>query len=407
MSPRQWRWVLAAAIVALAAAGVWVTFGGFGGDDSGSVDVDSDTRSSDVGPDAQASDTGQPSGIAEDRAFEIPLFDPFTTPTLSDIDLPRLAAAVATLDPDAVRPEAGAVESLQDVAEVVRISGGCLIVEYVPLDGRSIAEVRESLAADPEVHAVGAPVLEVWPAQTVSFSNDPESGQQWHLQKMQAKELWDGWPEGARVTVAVIDTGVNADHRDLSHSVVGRQLGDHECHRSDDDGHGTHVAGIIAADVDNGQDVAGIAPEASILPIRVLGDKCRDILTLTSAVDRAIRHGADVVNLSLASLRGGGSQDPMKTMIRIAMMRDIVVVASAGNCGNPNELPRYCGTVANLGFPPGIYPGVVAVAATNKAENKAPFSTASDHVGASSSGGRWLVDGGGCVGLAIGGVVWA
>ncbi len=124
MSPRQWRWVLAAAIVALAAAGVWVTFGGFGGDDSGSVDVDSDTRSSDVGPDAQASDTGQPSGIAEDRAFEIPLFDPFTTPTLSDIDLPRLAAAVATLDPDAACPEAGAVESLQDVAEVVRISGG-------------------------------------------------------------------------------------------------------------------------------------------------------------------------------------------------------------------------------------------------------------------------------------------
>ena len=74
-------------------------------------------------------------------------------------------------------------------------------------------------------------------------------------------------------------------------------------------------------------------------------------------------------------------------MIRIAMMRDIVVVASAGNCGNPNELPSYCGTVANLGFPPGIYPGVVAVAATNKAENKAPFSTASDHVGIAAPGG--------------------
>ena len=385
---------MAVAIVALIAVVAWVAFGGLDEDSGGRAHVDPDTQSSDIDSDAQRGDVDQSSVISEAAALEIPLFDPFTTPALSDIDLERLAAAVATLDADAACPEAVSVESLEEVAEVVRISGGCLIVEYVPLEGRSIAEVRDGLAADPEVHAVGSPVLEVWPAQTGSYSDDPESEQQWHLERMQARELWVGWPQGANVTVAVIDSGVDADHRDLSHGVVGRQLGDYECHRSDDDGHGTHVAGIIAAAVGNDTDVAGIAPDANILPIRVLEGECWDIVTLTLAVDRAIRHEADVVNLSLVWQNQeegfGGRQDPLETVIRVAMMQEIVVVAAAGNCGNPDGLQSYCGDVVDLALAPAIYPGVVAVAATNSVDDRSSFSTASDHVGIAAPGGGIL-----------------
>ncbi len=198
MSPMRWKGTLAVAVVALAVGGLWVGFGGLDGGDSGSADIDAGMQSGDVDADTGRRDADEPAVTSGDLPAEIPLFDPFISPTLSDIDLERLAEATATLDPDSVCPEAVAVDSLQDVAEVVRIAGGCLFVEYVSLDGRTIADVRKSLAADAEVHAVGAPVLEVWPDQTSSYSNDPQSGEQWHLPKMHAKELVGGLAGGSR-----------------------------------------------------------------------------------------------------------------------------------------------------------------------------------------------------------------
>ncbi|MDE0188508.1 MAG: S8 family serine peptidase [bacterium] len=267
-------------------------------------------------------------------------------------------------------------------------------MEYVPLDGRTIDEVRRVLSSDPEVHAVGVPVLEVWPAQAGTESSDPESGRQWHLTRLQASRLWQGWPDGAEVTVAVIDSGVDAEHRDLSHSVVGGSLGDHQCHTSDENGHGTHVAGIISADAGNGFDGAGLAPEARVLPIRVWGGTdCTDIRSMTPAIERAIRTGADVINLSLVWRVGtegtGGDQDPFEAVIRVAMMQDIVVVAAAGNCGNPDYLDTYC-THEDQVAAPAIYPGVITVAATDVNDSHAHFSTASEHVGIAAPGGSGL-----------------
>ena len=396
MSFQQWKWVLAVAIVALAAGVVWVTFGGLDGDDSGSADVGPDTQSSNVDPDTQSSDVDQPAAISADPAPEIPLFDPFTTPTLSDIDLQRLAAAVATLDPDAACPEPVPINSIEDVAEVVRIAGGCLIVEYVPLGGGSVEEVRERLAFDPQVHAVGVPIWEVWPTQADTYSNDPQSEEQWHLPKLKAKELWQGWPEGAEVTVAVIDSGVDGDHGDLQHSVIKNIGSDPACHSKDTDGHGTHVAGIIAAAVDNGYGVAGVAPQAKILPIKMLYGTCNDIKSMTTAVARAIQEGADVINLSVVWRVGkegrGGSDDPFEAAIRSALMRDIVVVASAGNCGNPGFLDSPCQGVVNVVHPPAMYPGIISVAATNSYDDRAHFSTVADHVGIAAPGGSALGD---------------
>ena len=130
-------------------------------------------------------------GSAGDTPGRVPTFDPYTTPTLSDIDLEALGAAVDTLDSDAVCPPTVVPGSLDDIAEVVRISGGCLNVEYVPISGRSIGEVREELADDPEVHAVGRPVTEYF---LDSFPHD-SSHEQWHLEEIEADKLWDGWTD--------------------------------------------------------------------------------------------------------------------------------------------------------------------------------------------------------------------
>ncbi len=202
--------------------------------------------------------------------------------------------------------------------------------------------------------------------------------------------------------VAVIDTGVDGSHRDLRHSVVGTVGNNPACHTQDPDRHGTHVAGIIAAAADNGIDIAGIAPQARILPIRVMGGgdyPCDDITSVADAVARAVQENTDVINMSFSftSPSGSGSyQDPFEAVVRAALMRDIVVVAGAGNCGNPQYLDR-CRAGVNGAEAPATYPGIIAVAATNRGDTRAHFSTSGNHVDIAAPGGSAFGDFGGVV----------
>ena len=338
---------------------------------------------------------------AEPEEMPVPVFDPFTTPTLSDIDLERLGAAVATLDPEADCPATVASGSLDDVAEVVRISGGCLNVEYVVLVGRTVVQVREELADDPEVHAVGLPVTDVFP---VDFHSDEAGMDQWHLEEIGADVLWLGgqtqdgrdvgvWPAGADVVVAVIDTGVDGAHPDLDGNL---DTSVDMCHRTDPDGHGTHVAGIVAAER-NEQDVVGVAPQATILPIR-LSPVGACGFSATAAVDLAIEQGADVINMSLwwgtpdeprqteIDLSG---QDTFEAALRAAMMRDIVPVIAAGNCGIQSNHPSCKDNnvyVPNRVTLPAAYSGVISVASIDDNGKRSDFSTANRHVGIAAPG---------------------
>ena len=168
-------------------------------------------------------DTGSGSGGAPAVGEVVAVFDPFTTPTLSDLDLDRLAVAVTTLDETVDCPPTVAPDSLDDVAEVVRVDGGCLIVEYEPLRGRTVEEVREALSADLSVHAVGVPPRDIYPDQ--SPPTDSWRPSQWFLDAIGIEPLWDMWPSGPGsddVIVAVIDSGVDATHPDL-----GRQRPQH------------------------------------------------------------------------------------------------------------------------------------------------------------------------------------
>lgn len=186
---------------------------------------------------------------------------------------------------------------------------------------------------------LGSLVLAVLPAaplpSALAVDNDPLRAQQWGLDYVHAGAAWrDGTGEG--VVIAVVDSGVDADHPDLRDQITpGIDLvGDGEGTR-DVNGHGTHVAGIAAAASGNGIGISGCAPGAKVMPVQVLdagGAGTAD--TIAAGVRWAAANGAHVVNLSLGEEGLGGhltSGGPLDAAIRYASERGVIVVGAAGN----------------------------------------------------------------------------
>ncbi|MBC9730770.1 type VII secretion-associated serine protease mycosin [Streptomyces sp. TRM68367] len=203
---------------------------------------------------------------------------------------------------------------------------------------------------------------------------------QWALDAMHTREAWQT-TKGAGVTVAVLDTGVDADHPDLVGNVLtgkdlvgfGAEQGDRAWAR-----HGTAMAGIIAGHGHGpgGADgVMGIAPEAKILPVRVIledGDPSRAKArrergnALADGIRWAADHGADVINLSLGDDSASAHPEPAEDeAIQYALKKGVSVVASAGNGGEKGDHISY----------PAAYPGVIAATAVDKFGTRAAFST--------------------------------
>jgi serine protease len=169
---------------------------------------------------------------------------------------------------------------------------------------------------------------------------DPLSGGQWNLQRIGAPAAW-ATATGRGITVAVVDTGVDLDHEDLRAKVVGEVAcldtgGDPaNCAGSGDDrdGHGTHVAGIVGAATGNGRGVAGVAPDARILAVRVLGGPAStgSVADVEAGIRWAWQHGADVINLSLGELLPGNLSGSLEGAVEAAWRQRAVPVVAAGN----------------------------------------------------------------------------
>lgn len=194
----------------------------------------------------------------------------------------------------------------------------------------------------------------------------------WGIHAVRADSAWAA-SRGEGVTVCVVDSGVDRDHPDLRENVIGGEnlvASRGRVDRTDwgdSQGHGTHVAGIIAA-ADNGIGVVGVAPSAKIFAAKVFGRRgTAHISTIAEGVRSCLRHGAQVINMSL-----GGADDSriLSRAIRQALRQGVIVVAAAGNDGKKD----------NVDFP-GRLPGVIAVGAVDENFELAKFSDRGPEVG--------------------------
>ena len=172
-------------------------------------------------------------------------------------------------------------------------------------------------------------------------TGDPLAPAQWGLAQIKAPGAWARGARGAGVTIAVLDTGADLSHPDLQGKLEGGtdyvKEGDGCAGPQDENGHGTHVAGIAAANTGNGIGVAGVAPDAKVMPVRVLDHEGAE--PREGAVYEAIRwaadNGADVINLSLADLPLQGTLDgtsaDAEASVNHAWSKGAVVVAAASN----------------------------------------------------------------------------
>jgi thermitase len=181
-----------------------------------------------------------------------------------------------------------------------------------------------------------------------------------------AVEAWS-ITKGRDTRVAIIDSGVANDHEDISEKVVARINFSDAATGDDKYGHGTHVAGIVAAIAGNGKGVAGVCPECTILDAKVLNDNgSGSTSAIAKGIDWAVNNGARVINMSLGMRV---SSRTLEAAVNNAWNRGVVLVAAAGNAGTPAQIY------------PGAYSNVIAVAATDNNDDKASFS---------SYGSKWV-----------------
>ncbi len=192
---------------------------------------------------------------------------------------------------------------------------------------------------------------------------------------VQAPQAWSILPDVQReVVVAVIDTGINAAHPEFTDRLVaGYDYVNFDETPDDDHGHGTHVAGIVAAGA-NGVGHAGICPTCKIMPIKVLNSSNQGTWSVVArGIVYAMEHGANVINLSLGAASGS---ETVRLAIEEAQAAGIVVVAAAGN--NASSAPYF----------PAAYPGVIGVSATDNQDRIWQLSNYGENIDLAAPGYR-------------------
>ncbi len=212
-----------------------------------------------------------------------------------------------------------------------------------------VDEVINALASRPDVLYVERDGI----MKGTFVPNDPDySTRQYAPQTMNMETAWNYTTGSGNVIIAVVDSGVSLDHPEFAGRVLpGYDFVNNDNDPSDDQGHGTHVAGIAAAGLNNGIGMAGICGNCKILPVKVLNNYNTGLWSdVAAGITYAADHGAKVINLSL-----GGTSDSQAVhdAVRYATEKGALVVAAAGNDGS-NEL-----------FYPAAYTETVAVAATD------------------------------------------
>lgn len=185
-----------------------------------------------------------------------------------------------------------------------------------------------------------------------TIPNDLHFNKQWAVKKTELDKAWDLGKGGPEIVVAVLDTGVDLGHPDLKENLIpGYDFINDDPEPMDDNGHGTLVAGVIAAKGENGEGIAGVSWYSKIMPIKITNKEgIGDYFTLAQGIIYAVDNGVKIINLSIG---GYAYSELLKEAVDYALNKGSILVAGVGD-ENTNT-PVY----------PAYYEGVIGVAATD------------------------------------------
>ena len=185
---------------------------------------------------------------------------------------------------------------------------------------------------------------------SIASVNDPYTYLQWHMDTMQVTQMGSAG-QGSLITVAVLDTGVSMLGEDTPiHVMEGYDYTENDSDPSDFHGHGTHVSGTIAQATDNNIGVRGVAPDCTIMPVKVLDDDgFGNSHGIANGITYAVDRGANVINMSLVATQSTSIES---SAVAYALSNGVTIIASTGNEGETNNV-----------YFPAAYEGVIAVGA--------------------------------------------
>jgi len=237
---------------------------------------------------------------------------------------------------------------------LIRACGGTVRYEYeiIPVIACSLPEIPDALKNDPRIAYVELD-------GRVRVLDEL----QWGVDRIDAEKVHP-YNKGTGVRVAVIDTGIDYNHPDLDANVAGgASFVDYTTDYMDDHGHGTHVAGIIAAEA-NGVGVVGVAPEASLYALKALDSEgWGDVSDVVAALDWAVANGMQIVSMSIGTNTYSAS---LEDACNSAYEAGLLLVAAAGNDG------YWFGNTVDY---PARYESVIAVAATDQNNRRPVWSS--------------------------------
>lgn len=198
-------------------------------------------------------------------------------------------------------------------------------------------------------------------------------------------EAWDLTKGNKKITIAVLDSGIDVNHPDLKGKIIESVNFTDTRNTNDETGHGTHVAGIIAASGNNNKGVIGVCPECSLYNIKVAGEGGRGtVSSMIEGINWAIDKKVNIINISMAAGQNPAELVELEKAINEAVSKGILVVAAAGNCGGNGSQPL-CQQKNKVAYPGG-YEAVLSVGATDRNDKKYQLSSFGDGVDVAAPG---------------------
>lgn len=303
---------------------------------------------------ALQSETGTPASLPGDSPAGTPL--PIPTGAASETPPAEMSQVVVRYQADQTAQAFTALPGEWQAHTPPELARLGVVILNIPAD--QAQSILAQLSSDPAV-MYAEPNNLVQALETIP--NDPGWVNQYNMTAIHAQQGWDIATGSAAVTIAIVDSGVDLSHPDLAGKLLpGYDFVNNDAIPQDDFGHGTHAAGIAAALTNNGLDVAGVSWGARILPVKVLNSGGGGTYANVAAgIIWAVDNGAQVINLSLG---GSAPSSVLADAVDYAASRGALLVAAAGNSGAGSVLY------------PAAYPAVLAVAATDAANQRAGFS---------------------------------